>query len=68
MIRLFVVLYLKGNIFNKLLEIIIYKGLTFSITTLEENIVGTKVVDSTQEQGLESDIVMRNIMDFGRDY
>ena len=51
-IRLFVVLYLKGNIFNKLLEIIIYKGLTYSITTLEENIVGTKIADSSQITGI----------------
>ena len=32
--RLFVVLYLKGNVFQKLLESIVYRGITYSISTL----------------------------------
>eukprot|EP01084_Bolivina_argentea_P271801 462560_1 len=52
-VRLFVVLYIKGNIFNKLLEIIIYKGLIFSITTLEENMItAMRVMDTSTESGL----------------
>ena len=32
--RMFVVLYLKGNIFGKLLESVVYRGITYSISTL----------------------------------
>eukprot|EP01083_Nonionella_stella_P007613 21942_1 len=52
MTQLLTVLYLKGGMFNKWLQSIVYKGLTYSITTLDENCLATKIADSSTQSGI----------------